>query len=87
MEFVKLRRAGGSLVLTIPKTHARALGLVEGERIGVAVREGKLVADPSAHKSARYRLSDLLAQCEATALLSGEDDSWLGGRPTGGELI
>ena len=87
MEFVTLRRAGGSLVLTIPKTYARALGLAEGERIGVSVAEGKLVADPSMHDRPRYRLEDLLANCDVAAPLSPEDQTWVGGKPAGNELI
>lgn len=87
MEFVTLRRAGGSLVLTIPKTHARALGLTEGERIGVAVEEGKLVADPAQTDRPRYTLEDLVAQCDPKAPLSKEDESWLGERPKGGEFL
>jgi antitoxin ChpS len=85
MEYVTIRRAGGSLVLTIPKRHARVLGLVEGERIGVAVEEGKLVADPA--QRPRYKLEDLLAQCDPKARLSKEDEAWLGERPKGGEYL
>ena len=87
MEFVTLRRAGGSLVLTIPKSHVRALGLEEGERIGVSVDAGKLVADPAARAAPRYRLEDLIAQCDPKAPLSKEDETWLSDRPGGGELI
>lgn len=87
MEFVTLRRAGGSLVLTIPKTYARTLNLAEGERIGVSVAEGKLVADPSLHDRPRYRLEDLVAQCDPTAPFTPEDQKWLGGKPVGNELI
>ena len=87
MEFVTLRRAGGSLVLTIPKTHVRALGLSEGGRIGVSIDEGKLVADPSVAERPRYRIDDLVAQCDASAPLSEDDETWLGNRPAGGELI
>jgi antitoxin ChpS len=87
MEFVTLRRAGGSLVLTIPKTHVRALGLSAGERIGVSVDEGKLVVDPSAGGRPSYRLEDLLAQCDPAAPLSEEDEAWLADRPKGAEAI
>jgi antitoxin ChpS len=87
MEFVTIRRAGGSLVLTIPKTHARALGLSEGERIGVAVEKGRLVADPAQTDRRRYKLEDLVAQCDPKAPLSKEDESWLGERPKGGEFL
>lgn len=87
MDFVTLRRAGGSLVLTIPKAHVRALGLGEGERIGVSVAAGKLVADPKASDRPRYKLQDLLAQCDAKAPLSKEDEAWLGDPPVGGERL
>jgi antitoxin ChpS len=87
MEYVTLRRAGGSLVLTIPKTHARTLGLSEGERIGVAVEEGKLVADPTASDRPRYRLEDLVAQCDPSAPLTEEEEAWLNDRPKGGEHL
>ncbi|MES1156332.1 MAG: antitoxin [Alphaproteobacteria bacterium] len=87
MDFVTLRRAGGSLVLTIPKTHVRALGLAEGARIGVSVDAGKLVADPSARPTPRFRLEDLIAQCDPKAPLSKEDEAWLNDQPAGGEFI
>jgi antitoxin ChpS len=86
VNFVTLRRAGGSLVLTIPKAHARALKLSEGERIGVSVKAGKLVADPSAG-GGRYKLEDLLARCDPKAPLTVEDEAWLNDRPVGGERI
>jgi|CXWL01.1.fsa_nt_gi antitoxin ChpS len=87
MEFVTLRRAGGSLVLTIPKTHVRALGLSEGGRIGVSVADGKLVADPASSDRPPYKLEDLLARCDPKAALSGEDEAWLNDRAAGGERI
>lgn len=87
MEFVTLRRAGGSLVLTIPKPHVRALALTAGERIGVSIDNGKLVADPAVRERPRYRLEDLVAQCDAKAPLSKEDEAWLNDRLAGGELV
>lgn len=86
-EFVTLRRAGGSLVLTIPKAHVRSLNLTEGERIGVSVSDGKLVADPGARVRPHYRLEDLLAECDLTAPLSAEDRAWLDAPPVGREEI
>ncbi len=87
MAFVTLRRAGGSLVLTIPKAHARALDLSEGACIGVSVKGGKLIADPSASRRGGYTLADLLAQCDPKAPLSAEDEAWLNDRPAGGERL
>jgi antitoxin ChpS len=87
MEFVTLRRAGGSLVLTIPKAFARALGLAQGERIGVKLDDGKLVVEPAVRERPRYSLEELLAQCDPAAPLTAEDEEWLGGGPIGNEQI
>jgi antitoxin ChpS len=85
MEFVTLRRAGGSLTLTIPRSLVRALGLAEGARIGVSVTDGKLIAEPAARPL--YTLEELLAQCDPTAPLSEDDEAWLNDAPRGSELI
>ncbi|MFI4935547.1 MAG: AbrB/MazE/SpoVT family DNA-binding domain-containing protein [Caulobacterales bacterium] len=87
MEFVTLRRAGGSLTLTIPRALVRALGLAAGARLGVSVDDGKLVAAPAAPDQPRYTLEELLAQCDPDAPLSAEDDAWLSDGPVGAELI
>jgi len=87
MEFVTLRRAGGSLTLTIPRTFARTLGLAEGARIGVSVSEGKLIAEPASDNRPRYTLEALLAECDPDAPLSAEDEAWLADAPQGSELI
>jgi antitoxin ChpS len=77
MDIVKLRRAGGSLVLTIPSTLVRSLKLEEGGRVAVSAADGRIVAEPQAAAPRRYRLEDLLAQCDAAAPLSAEDETWL----------
>ena len=87
MDFVTLRRAGGSLTLTIPRALVRALGLIEGGRIGVSVSDGKLVAEPVEASRPRYALEDLLAACDPGAPLTAEDEAWLGDRPMGSELL
>ena len=87
MEFVTLRRAGGSLTLTIPRVFARTLGLAEGARIGVSVSEGKLIAEPAAVDRPRYSLEALLAECDPGAPLSAEDEAWLADGRRGSELI
>ena len=87
MEFVTLRRAGGSLTLTIPRAMVRALGLAEGGRIGVSVADGKLVAEPVETAKPSYALEDLIAACDPAAPLTAEDEAWLDDRPMGSELI
>lgn len=75
------------MVLTIPKTHVRALNLAEGARIGVSVDEGRLVADPGVRSPTPYKLDDLVAQCDPHAPMTEEEEAWLNDRPVGGELI
>jgi antitoxin ChpS len=87
MEYVTLRRAGGSLTLTIPKGLARSLGLAAGERMGVSVTEGKLIAQPLGGERPRYTLEALLAECDPDAPLSAEDEAWLTDQARGSELI
>ena len=87
MEFVTLRRAGGSLTLTIPRTFARSLGLAEGARIGVSVSEGKLIAEPAGEDRPRYTLEALLAECDSDSPFSAEDEAWLTDRPQGAEAL
>ncbi len=87
MAYVTLRRAGGSLVLTIPRVHAKSLGLEEGERMNVTVADGKLIVAPHVAERRKYRLEDLLAQCDRDAPLSPEDAAWIGGDPVGAELL
>src|SRR5579885_553819 len=84
MDIVTLRRAGGSLTLTIPRAVVKALGLVEGARIGVSVDEGRLIAEPA--RSRRFTLDELLAQCDPNASLTAEDQAWLSDPPAGDEL-
>ncbi len=86
MEFVTLRRAGGSLTLTIPMSLVRLLGLSEGARVGVSVDAGKLIAEPASERP-HYALDELLRQCEPTAAMTSEDEAWLADRPVGAELI
>jgi antitoxin ChpS len=87
MDFVTLRRAGGSLTLTIPKALARTLGLAAGVRVGVSVADGKLIAQPASVDRPRYTLEALLAECDRDAPLSAEDEDWLTDQPRGAELI
>ena len=87
MEFVTLRRAGGSLTLTIPRTLVRSLGLKEGARVEISTDGSKLIAAPVQELTPSYTLDELLAQCDPAAPLSDEDKTWLEERPRGNELI
>jgi antitoxin ChpS len=85
-EFVTLRRAGGSLTLTIPKSLAKALGLSAGAKVGVSLEGGRIIAEPAGRRP-QYTLEELLAQSDPEAPLSAEDEAWLTGPSAGSELI
>jgi antitoxin ChpS len=80
-----LRKVGGSVMLAVPPTILDLLDLKAGATVGVFVEDGKLIIAPA--PKPRYRLDELLAQCDASSEPSEEDRVWLGDKPQGGELI
>lgn len=85
MHTVKLRKVGGSVMFPIPKALLESLGLSASSSIGVGIEDGALIAKPQARPV--YRLADLLAQCDADAPLTAEDEAWLNDGPAGRELV
>jgi antitoxin ChpS len=81
----KLRKVGGSVMLAIPPAVLDMLQLQPGESVGLSVDAGHLVVDPQVRP--HYTLSELLAQCDASADITAEDQVWLDGKPVGGELL
>jgi antitoxin ChpS len=84
MHTTHLRKVGGSVMLAVPPAVLDLLNLQAGAMVGVAVDGGRLVIEP--HRS-KYTLDELLAQCDASAELTSEDQDWLAERPVGTELI
>jgi antitoxin ChpS len=80
-----LRKVGGSVMLALPPALLEMLGLQAGAEVGVVVDDGRLIVEPK--RRPRYTLEELLAQCDPQAETSDEDREWLGGSPTGRELI
>ena len=87
MDYVILRRAGGSLTLTIPKALAKSLGLSEGARMGVAAEGKRLIAEAAPDPKPAYTLEELLAQCDPDAPMSGDERDWLNAPAAGNEII
>ena len=85
MHTSNLRKVGGSVMLAIPPAILEMLRLGTGRSVNLAVESGRLVIEPAERK--RYSLKELLAQCDAAAPLSEEDQEWTGSRPAGRELI
>ena len=58
-----LRRAGGSLVMTIPKTLIEQNGLSDGSKVELRLSGKKLLVE--APVKPRYKLADLMAEMPA----------------------
>lgn len=80
-----LRKVGGSVMLTVPPTILEMLEMESGSSVSMNVDAGRLVIEPITRK--KYTLQELLAQCDASAPMSAEDDTWIGSRAEGRELI
>ncbi len=80
MATVKLRKVGGSTMLTIPPSILEALPFGPDANLSLSVSKGKLtVAEAKPH----YRLHDLLAEHEAS---HDADHDWLNMPSVGGEI-
>ncbi|MEF3366714.1 antitoxin [Methylocystis sp. 9N] len=85
MHTTSLRKVGGSVMLAVPPAILDLLKLRAGATVGVSVDNGRLIIEPSTKP--RYKLDELLAQCDAAAEPSEEDRAWLDDRPQGSELL
>ncbi len=70
-----LIRFGNSVGLTIPRAMCEHLGLRAGQAVDAQERSGKLVIAPKAGR--KYRLADMLAQCDPKAPLPQDLAAWL----------
>ncbi|GAA5105581.1 AbrB/MazE/SpoVT family DNA-binding domain-containing protein [Bartonella jaculi] len=85
MYITKLRKVGGSVMLSIPPALLDVLHLTENTQVGLAVENGQLVVKPQTFPS--YTLGELLAQCNSSDDLADEDMEWLDAKPVGRELL
>ncbi len=80
-----LRKVGGSVMLAIPPALLEEFKLAAGRHVAISVESGRLVVEPEARP--RYKLEELLAQCDTSAPLSAEDREWLDAPLVGDELL
>lgn len=78
-----LRNVGGAVMMTIPKAMLEGLGLSANTKVGLLLEDGRLIIEP--RPKPRYALSELLAQCDATAPLGAEELAWQDMKPVGNE--
>jgi len=85
MHTTNLRKVGGSVMLAVPPALLDVLDLKAGAKVGIAVRDGRLVVEPQTRP--RYTLDQLLSQCNVKARRSQREREWVAGKPAGNELI
>jgi len=85
MHTTSLRKVGGSIMLAVPPVILDMLHLAAGATVGVSIENGRLVIEPTTRP--HYTLDELLAQCDAAAEISSEDQQWLDNPPLGNELL
>lgn len=75
MPTTTLRNAGGSVVMAIPKRILELVNLQSGSVVDIDVKDGHLVIEPV--KKPRYKLADLLAQCDFSIPMNADEQEWL----------
>lgn len=82
----RLKKAGGSLVMTVPAAARNTLHLHEGQELSVKVEGDKLVLEPAVQRP-KYTLDELLAECDFDTPYSDEERAWLDAPPVGREIL
>ena len=70
-----LRTVGGSVVMAIPKHLLELVHLHAGAMVDIDVQQGRLIV--ARQKKNRYKLSELLAQCDPALPITAEEREWL----------
>lgn len=79
----RLKKAGGSLVVTVPAAARHMLQLTEGQQMAVRVEGSKLTLEPipdgasQKPRRPRYTLDELLAQCEPETGRDEDGQAWI----------
>ena len=85
MHTTRLKRVGGSVMLTVPPALLNALSLGTDNAVGMVIDNGRLIVEP--YRRPQYSLAELLAQCDPNAEISAEEREWLDAPATGQEEI
>jgi len=85
MHRTNLRKVGGSVMLAVPPALLDILRLRPGAQVGIAIESGRLVVEPQ--QRSRYKLDELLAQCNPKAARSKEDRDWVRDKAAGAEIL
>jgi antitoxin ChpS len=75
MPTANLRTVGGSIVMAIPRRLLELVGLHAGSQVNIDVQDGRLIVAPL--RQNRYKLSELLAKCDASLPITPEEQEWI----------
>lgn len=79
-----LKRVGGSVMLAIPPAVLQLLDFKVNTAVDLTVEDGHLVVE---RKRKRYKLQDLINQCDLTAPFPARDVEWENAPAAGVELL
>ena len=85
MHTTSLRKVGGSVMLAVPPAVLDLLQLQVGTVVGMSVDGERLVIEPQ--RRPRYRMAELLSQCDFSVEVSDEEREWAKAAPTGAEEL
>ncbi len=85
MHITHLRKVGGSVMLSVPRSLLEVLDLRAGAAVGLTVQNGRLVIDPSPRP--RYTLEELLAASDYSAPQPADEREWVDAPAVGREEI
>jgi antitoxin ChpS len=84
MEYSTLRNIDGAIMVEVPPALLDQLHLDAGSSVAIAVEGSQLVLKP---RRPKYKLADLLAQCDYSLPMSEEEREWIDAPRAGRELI
>jgi antitoxin ChpS len=87
----RLKKAGGSLVMTVPASARNLLHLTEGQEMAVSVEGSRMVMEPMPRallrvRRPKYTLDELVAGMNPDAPLTEEVSAWADEPPAGREI-
>lgn len=84
---LKVKKLGNSHGLLIPAADMRRLELHVGDELETRVEGGKLIIELPKRQKKRYKLADMIAQCDIEAPRTPSVDDWDNMEPQGDELL
>ena len=88
----RLKKAGGSLVMTMPASARNLLRLTEGQEMAVSVQGTKVVLEPMPTRKPmqvrrpKYTLDELVAGMDPDVSPEDAENPWMDAAPAGREI-